>query len=90
VPSGGTIRYQPTKASAAAWQGFIADFSFRRRSLKRTYSGLKDDSLNHVVPRTALGHFTLAQLTGSDIDAAYDKALKSGRRDGRGGLSGKL
>jgi integrase len=39
----------------------------------------------HLIP--ALGHFTLAALTGSDIDAYYDTALKSGRRDGRGGLA---
>lgn len=39
----------------------------------------------HVIP--ALGNYPVGKLTSLDVDAFYSKALESGRRDGKGGLS---
>ena len=51
----------------------------------RTIEGYRDIIDGHLVPN--LGSIPLGKLNGSHLQAYYALALKSGRRDGKGGLS---
>ncbi len=50
-----------------------------------TLESYKSNIERHIIP--ALGMIPLAQLEAKDIQAFYAKELKSGRADGKGGLS---
>ena len=51
----------------------------------RTYERYAELVRNHIIPM--LGGAQLVKLRAEDISTAYGRALKSGRRDGGGGLS---
>lgn len=53
----------------------------------RTIEGYRDIVNGHLIPH--LGNIQLAKLNGSHLQEYYAKALKSGRRDGKGGLSAR-
>jgi integrase len=51
----------------------------------RTHVGYAEKARKNITP--LLGHVVLTKLRPDQIEAAYTKALTSGRRDGNGGLS---
>lgn len=53
----------------------------------KTFEGYTEFVRKHFTP--ALGHHPLAKLQPLHIQAYYTKALESGRRDGKGGLSAR-
>ena len=52
---------------------------------ERTIQGDKDKLETHIAPK--IGHITLDSLKPAHIQSFYTKLLKSGRKDGKGGLS---
>src|SRR6516165_3018534 len=59
----------------------------RRQVSPRTYERYAEIVRNNIVPM--LGAAQLDKLRAEDISTAYGRALKSGRRDGTGGLSAR-
>ncbi len=57
----------------------------RPKLAQKTLDTYEEFIRNHLAP--ALGHYTLAKLKPVHIQGYYNQALKSGRMDGRGGLS---
>ena len=59
--------------------------SIEPRVVPRTFERYQEIAHKNLVP--LLGQVTLTKLRPDEIAAAYSRALKSGRRDGSGGLS---
>lgn len=76
---------EPTKITlgefARDWLAHTAPATITTKTLER-YDDLAE---GHIIP--ALGGHRLQKLTARHIEAFYAKALVSGRRDGKGGLS---
>lgn len=64
------------------WLGHI-----ETRVSPRTFERYAEIVRKNIVP--AIGAAVLAKLTAMQISEVYDRALKSGRRDGKGGLSAR-
>lgn len=76
---------EPSRMTVALYlDRWLADYAKTNVSAK-TYEGYEEFIQKHLVP--TLGHYLLAKLTPLHIQAYYSKALQTGRRDGKGGLS---
>jgi integrase len=78
---------EPSKLTVKALlERWLADAAQPTTSGK-TYERYAEIVNAHLVP--ALGHHVLSRLQPLHIQALYSEALKSGRRDGKGGLSSR-
>lgn len=76
---------QPTKLTLAQYlEQWLKDYA-ETNTAPRTYERYCELMRLHVVP--ALGTIPLTSLQPHHIQAYYGRALKTGRRDGKGGLS---
>ena len=66
---------------------FLEDWlaAVKRNLRPKTFDRYREIVAHHLVP--ALGNHVLSQLKAVHIDAAWNAALASGRRNGKGGLS---
>ncbi len=75
----------PTKLTVGQYlQRWAATYAALHTS-PRTAESYQDELERHIIP--ALGDMPLAELRPHHIEAYYVKALASGRKDGKGGLS---
>jgi integrase len=76
---------EPSKLTVKSYlEKWLADYAKPKTSGK-TYERYAEIVDAHLVP--TLGHHRLAKLQPLHIQTLYTNALKSGRRDGKGGLS---
>ena len=76
---------KPTKLTVAEYlQQWLRDYA-AINTAPRTYEGYAGIVHAHLIP--ALGSIPLVALQPQHIQAYYSKALQSGRKDGKGGLS---
>lgn len=76
---------EPSKLTVAQYlDRWLADYARTNVSAK-TYEGYEEFVRVHLAP--ALGRHPLAKLRPVDIQSYYAEKLRSGRRDGKGGLS---
>jgi integrase len=83
VNSGGYL--EPTKLTTA---DYLRDWlrEHRRRVTARTWERYEEIIEKHLIP--AFGSRLLQQLRAADVQQYLARAAESGRRDGKGGLSG--
>jgi hypothetical protein len=82
MQSGGYIA--PDKTSVAQFlERWLAHM--QTQVAPRTYTGYAEKVRNNLIP--ALGAIRLTKLRPEQISAAYSRAVLSGRRKGKGGLS---
>src|SRR5262249_12570649 len=80
----GGIQIDPTRITLAEYfESWLEHM--RGQASPRTVERYAEIARNNLVP--LLGRQTLPKLVPATISAAYAKALTTGRRDGRGGLS---
>jgi integrase len=77
-------RVDPTKVTVAVFLGRWLEH-MQARLLPRAHERYGEIARKNIIP--LLGDIPLQKLQALDIDAAYSKALISGRRDGKGGLA---
>jgi len=76
---------QPTKLTLAQYlEQWLKDYA-ETNTAPRTYERYCELMRLHIIP--ALGSIPLTSLQPHHIQAYYGRALKTGRRDGKGGLS---
>jgi integrase len=83
VASGSYV--EPTRATLGEYLGHWLDNYARPNVAPKTFERYAEIVRCHLVP--SLGHVSLAKLTPTHIQGYYARALETGRRDGRGGLS---
>lgn len=78
---------EPSKLTVAQYlEKWLTDYA-KHNVTAKTLEGYSDFIRLHLVP--AIGLLPLPKLQPLHIQAYYSKALESGRRDGKGGLSGR-
>jgi integrase len=83
VISGGSFA-QPNKVTAAEFlERWLTHMTTKVDA--RSHDGYAQKVRTNIIP--LLGHVLLTKLRADQIEAAYTKALTSGRRNGQGGLS---
>lgn len=76
---------EPSKLTVKFYrERWLADYA-KPNTAGKTYERYAEIVEKHLVP--ALGHHKLTKLQPLHVQAFYTQALKSGRRDGKGGLS---
>ena len=76
---------RPSKMTVAEYlEQWLRDYAEPRVSAK-TMERYREIARKHLIPN--LGHFVLSRLQPLHIQEYYSSALRSGRRDGRGGLA---
>jgi len=83
IDKGSYVR--PTKISVAHYLQQWVDGYVKTNTSPRTYERYEEIIRTHLIP--ALGSIPLTALQPQHIQTYYSKALESGRRDGKGGLS---
>jgi len=82
----GGLYLEPNKTTVAAYlDRWLEDIESRRRVSPRSHERYAEIARKNIAP--LLGAVILSKLQPAQISNAYAKALASGRRDGKGGLS---
>jgi integrase len=85
VESGKTVR--PVKLTLGQYLNQWLDEYAKANTTPRTYQRYKEIVQDNLIP--ALGSIPLMELKPHHVQSYYGKALESGRKDGKGGLSAK-
>lgn len=82
------ILTEPQKVSLGEWLSRWLEFYVKNRVRLKTYSLYHNAVYKHIIPD--LGKKPLQKLTTAELQAFYVRKLKSGRLDGKGGLSTRM
>ena len=81
----GTYRTPAKMTIKELIEKYLAEFASGKSG--KTYERYTEQCINHLIPK--LGHFRVDELKPNDVSQFLKELLKSGRVDGKGGLSPK-